>query len=121
MRVTSMVAGLALVLAACGGEKPADGAMTSDGAAPAATETPSATTGATHDVDMTFENNEYKFVPAEFSAKPGDVIRFHNKMGARTTCTSGLTASRLAPRPRSRSIARCRRWCPSCSLPRARS
>lgn len=82
MRVTSMVAGLALVLAACGGEKPADGATTSDGAAPAGTEAPAATaTGATHDVDMTFENNEYKFVPAEFSVKPGDVIRFHNKLG----------------------------------------
>lgn len=81
MRVTSMVAGLALVLAACGGEKPADGAMTSDGAAPAGTGAPAETTGATHDVDMTFENNEYKFVPAAFSAKPGDVIRFHNKLG----------------------------------------
>ena len=81
MRVTSMVAGLALVLAACGGEKPADGAMTTGGEAPAGTEAPAAAAGATHDVDMTFENNEYKFVPAEFSAKPGDVIRFHNRQG----------------------------------------
>ena len=83
MRVTSMVAGLALVLAACGGEKKAEEKSTTaaleqpSAAAPAA----EAAGGANHDVTMTLEGSTYKFDPAELSIKAGDVVTFHNKSG----------------------------------------
>jgi plastocyanin len=83
MRVTSMVAGLALVLAACGGEKKAEEKTTT--AAPeqpsAAAPAPEAASGANHDVNMTLEGSTYKFDPAELSIKAGDVVTFHNKSG----------------------------------------
>ncbi|MBA2627899.1 MAG: cupredoxin domain-containing protein [Gemmatimonadales bacterium] len=84
MRVTSIVAGLALVLAACGGEKAGNGAATTtDSAAMSNTAgTATATAGATHDVDMVMEGTQPKFVPASVTVKAGDVIRFHNKSGA---------------------------------------
>ncbi len=54
MRATTMVVGMALALAACGGkgeeQKPADGAP----AAPA----PAAATGATHEVAMDFDGKK---------------------------------------------------------------
>ncbi len=83
MRVTSMMAGLALVLAACGGEKKADNAAaTTDSTAMS---TPAmnapATAGATHDVDMVMDGTQPKFQPASINVKAGDVIRFHNKSG----------------------------------------
>lgn len=82
MRVTSMVAALAVVLAACGGEKKADdgqAAMT-DSAAAAPAAAPQ-TAGATHDVDMTMVDGQPRFVPAELTIKPGDAVRFINKEG----------------------------------------
>src|SRR5436309_291497 len=83
MRVTSMVAGLALVLAACGGEKKAEEKTTT--AAPeqpsAAAPAPEAAGGANHDVNMMLEGSTYKFDPAELSIKAGDVVTFHNKSG----------------------------------------
>ena len=84
MRVTSMVAGLAFVLAACGGEKKAADQSTTatppeqPAAAPAAA--PSGG-GGTHDVNMVLEGSTYKFDPAEITIKAGDVINFHNKSG----------------------------------------
>lgn len=78
MRVTSMVAGLALMLAACGGgDQQADTQTTTadSAAAPAAT-------GTTHEVEMTMVGTDYRFVPAEFTVKPGDVVRFTNVKGA---------------------------------------
>ena len=83
MRVTSMVAGLALVLAACGGEKKAEDRSTTatpeqPAAAPAAA---SAAGGATHDVNMVLEGSTYKYDPAELTIKAGDVVNFHNKSG----------------------------------------
>ena len=78
MRVTSMVAGLALVLAACGGEKAANNqAAATDTAAP----TMAAPAGATHDVDMVMDGTQPKFVPATLTVGANDVIRFHNKSG----------------------------------------
>jgi plastocyanin len=83
MRVISMVAGLALVLAACGGEKKAEEKTTTatpeqpSAAAPA----PEAAGGANHDVNMMLEGSTYKFDPAELSIKAGDVVTFHNKSG----------------------------------------
>jgi plastocyanin len=83
MRVTSMVAGLAIVLAACGGEKKAEDQSTTttpdqSAAAPAAAP---AAGGATHDVNMVLEGGAYKFDPADLTIKSGDVINFHNKSG----------------------------------------
>ena len=85
MRVTSMLAGLAIVLAACGGEKKAEDQSTTTAtpeqpaAAPAAA--PAAGGGATHDVSMVLDGSTYKFDPAELTIKVGDVINFHNKSG----------------------------------------
>ena len=81
MRVTSMVAGLAIVMAACGGEKKAEDQSTTatpeqPAAAPAA-----AGGGATHDVSMVLDGAKYKFDPAELTIKAGDVVNFHNKSG----------------------------------------
>jgi plastocyanin len=87
MRMTSMMAGLAIVLAACGGENKgsnqqaaSDQPAASDQAgAPAAT-TPAAT-GATHDVNMVLEGSSYKYVPERLTIKPNDLVRYHNKSG----------------------------------------
>jgi plastocyanin len=90
MRMTSMAAGLAIVLAACGGEQrsadqqAAPGQDSAPASTPAAT-TPSATTptagGATHDVNMVLEGSQYKYVPDQLTVGPNDLIRYHNKSG----------------------------------------
>jgi plastocyanin len=85
MRATSMVAGLAIVLAACGGEKKAENQTTTaapeqPAAAPAAAPEASGG-GANHDVNMVLDGSTYKFDPAELTIKAGDVITFHNKSG----------------------------------------
>ena len=75
-----MVAGLAIVLAACGGEKKAsEPAAAPDAGAPAAA--PASAQGATHDVNMVLEGSNYKYVPAELTVGPNDVVRYHNKSG----------------------------------------
>jgi plastocyanin len=87
MRMTSMVAGLAVVLAACGGEKKTQGqpaAADSAGApqpsAPAAAPAP-AGTGKTHDVNMVLDGSKYKYDPDNLTIQSGDVVRYHNKSG----------------------------------------
>jgi plastocyanin len=87
MRITSLAAGLAIALAACGGEKKA-GEQTAtppaDQAAPPAggeTAAPAAGGGATHDVDMVLDGSSYKYVPEKLTIKSGDVVRFHSKSG----------------------------------------
>jgi len=88
MRITSMVAGLTLVLAACGGEKKTEDQGTT--AAPEqqsapATNAPAANapagTGKTHDVQMVLEGSKYKFDPENLTIKSGDVVRYHNASG----------------------------------------
>ena len=74
MRNFSMVAGLALVLAACGGGEQADTAADTAAAAPAA----APVAGATHDVNMVQEGANYLFVPAALTIRAGDVVNFHN-------------------------------------------
>jgi len=79
MRGSFLVAGVVMVLAACGGEKKAE--------VPAATPAPDAAaaapapTGATVDVSMELVGSTYKYDPATITVKAGDVIRFHNKNG----------------------------------------
>jgi plastocyanin len=78
MRKHAVVAGLAVVMMACGGEKGATPAADSTAAAAPA---PAAATGATHDINMVLEGTSYKFVPAEFTIKVGDQVVFHNVSG----------------------------------------
>jgi plastocyanin len=80
MRVISMVAGLALVLAACGGgEKKADDQSTM--ATPEQPAAAPAASGGVHDVNMVLDGSTYKYDPAELTIKAGDVVNFHNKSG----------------------------------------
>jgi plastocyanin len=89
MRVISTMAALALVLAACGGEKKGTEGTTTDttataapaAGAPAAGGTAAAGTGATHDVQMTMVNGQPRYQPETIDAKPGDKIVFHNAEG----------------------------------------
>jgi plastocyanin len=86
MRMTSMVAGLAVVLAACGGEKKTqDQPVAGDSAGAPAQSAPAAAapaaTGKTHDVNMVLDGSKYKFDPDNLSIQAGDVIRYHNKSG----------------------------------------
>jgi plastocyanin len=86
MRVTSMVAGLAIALAACGGEKkPEAQSTTTTTAAPeqpaGAPAAAPASGGTNHDVNMVLDGSTYKFDPAELTIKAGDVVTFHNKSG----------------------------------------
>ena len=84
MRVTSMVAGLAIVLAACGGEKKAEDQSTTTATPEQPAAGPAAAPaggGATHDVSMVLDGGKYKYDPAELTIKAGDVVNFHNKSG----------------------------------------
>ena len=85
MRVTSMLAGLAFVLAACGGEQKTEDQQTTatpDQQAPApAGDAAPAAGGTTHDVNMVLEGSSYKYVPDQLTIKSGDVVRFHNVSG----------------------------------------
>ena len=77
MKNISVVAGVAIMLAACGGDKDATPAAdTTQAAAPAP-----APAGATHVVNMVLEGTSYKFVPNELSVKVGDQVNFHNVSG----------------------------------------
>jgi plastocyanin len=83
MRMTSMVAGLAVVLAACGGEKKSEGQPTAgdSAAAPGQAAPAPAATGKTHDVNMVLDGSKYKYDPDNLTIKSGDVVRYHNKSG----------------------------------------
>ena len=82
MQKISLIAGLAVVVAACGGENKAP--EQAPAATPAADMAPAAApaaTGATHDVNMEFDGKTYHFVPAALTIKAGDVVNFHNVSG----------------------------------------
>ena len=85
MRTTSIVAGLALALAACGGEKKADNQQTTttpeQQQQPAPPANAPAGTGKTHDVNMELDGSNYKFSPSSLVISVGDVVRYHNKSG----------------------------------------
>ena len=78
MRVPAMVAGVAMVLAACGGAK--TDAANPDSAKVAAAAP--AATGATHVINMVMEGTAYRFVPAEIAIKVGDKVVFKGVSGA---------------------------------------
>jgi plastocyanin len=79
MRVTAMVAGVAMMLVACGGEQ-APEAPAAD-AAPVAEAPAAATTGTTHEVQMIQEGMEYKYMPAALTIKAGDTVIFKSVSG----------------------------------------
>ncbi len=80
MQKMTLVAGLAVLAAACGGEKLA--ADQAPAATPAAAVAAApATTGTTHDVKMEFDGKTSRFVPAVLTIKTGDVVNFHNTSG----------------------------------------
>lgn len=83
MQKISLVAGMAVLVAACGGENKAPEQVPA--ATPVAVEaTPvaaPAATGATHDVKMEFDGKTYHFTPATLTIKTGDVVNFHNVSG----------------------------------------
>ncbi|HET6796224.1 MAG TPA: plastocyanin/azurin family copper-binding protein [Gemmatimonadales bacterium] len=91
MRTISIVAGLTVMLAACGGgekktqEQPATGGAPSAGAAdtsaPTPAAAPAAATGKSHDVNMVLDGSKYKFDPDNLTIQSGDVVRYHNKSG----------------------------------------
>lgn len=78
MRVSAIVAGVAIVLAACGGGKKADTAT--DTSAVTAVVVPGGA-GARHEVQMMLEGTTYKFVPAELTIAAGDVVVYKNVSG----------------------------------------
>ena len=78
MSKIAAVAGLAVLMAACGdksGDTPAAD-TTTVAAAPAP-----APAGATHDVNMVLEGTAYKFVPSDIAVRVGDQVVFHNVSG----------------------------------------
>jgi len=82
MKKISLVAGLAVLAAACGGENKApEQAAAATPAADMAPAAAPATTGATHDVKMEFDGKTYHFTPAALTIKAGDVVNFHNTSG----------------------------------------
>jgi plastocyanin len=93
MKISRILIGAAGMIAlACGGADNSNTATTGDTAAAAAATTPAPAptttgtaapiTGTTHEVRMVFENNEYKFVPANITVKAGDGIRWIMVSGA---------------------------------------
>lgn len=93
MQISKILLGAAsMFVMACGGADSADTATTGDTAAAVAAATPATTTpatgtlapitGTTHEVRMVFENNEYKFVPANITVKAGDGVRWTMVTGA---------------------------------------
>jgi plastocyanin len=83
MQKISLVAGLAVLVAACGGEKkaPEQAPAETPAAAEAAPAVAPAATGTTHDVKMEFDGKTYHFIPNALTIKAGDVVNFHNISG----------------------------------------
>jgi plastocyanin len=77
-----MVAGAALLVAACGGSKGGGSADSNKVAPPTANATTPAGTGTTHEVQMVLVGtNGYKFDPADITIKSGDVVVFKGVSG----------------------------------------
>lgn len=78
----AVVAGAAMVLAACGEKKAETAGDSAAGATAAAVTTPAAAmammpiTGETHEIKMVGDATTYKYEPAEITIKAGDGIKF---------------------------------------------
>mgnify|MGYP003492417443 CR=1 FL=1 len=81
MQKISLVAGLAVLMAACGGEKAPEQAPATTPAVGEVTAQAPAMTGTTYDVRMEFDGKTYHFIPATLTVKAGDVVNFHNTSG----------------------------------------
>jgi plastocyanin len=92
MRMTSMVAGLTMILTACGGggenrtgDQQAGTPDTAAANAPAANApggaAPAAGTGKSHDVKMVLDGSKYRYDPENLTIKSGDVVRYYNTSG----------------------------------------
>ncbi|HUR91766.1 MAG TPA: plastocyanin/azurin family copper-binding protein [Gemmatimonadaceae bacterium] len=118
MQITRILAGAAGMIAlACGGADNTNAAATGDTAAVVAAGTPATTTptpagtpaaisGTTHEVRMMFENNEYKFSPANLTIKVGDGVKWimvsggpHNAAFDAATVPASAKAQLLANMP----------------------
>src|SRR5688500_20184357 len=86
MSKIAAVAGLAVLMAACG-DKSAD-TPAADTTTVAAAPAP-APAGAAHDVHMVMEETGYNHVPAELSARAGDQVVLHNGSGGPHTVADG--------------------------------
>ena len=82
MRVPAMLAAVAMVLAACSGDKKADDTTNDTTPTAAVPAPPAAGTGTTHEVQMVQEGAEYKFLPANLTIKQGDVVVFKSVSGS---------------------------------------
>ncbi|CAN5684341.1 hypothetical protein BH23GEM1_BH23GEM1_00790 [soil metagenome] len=92
MKISRILLGAAGMIAlACGGadntntatgDTAAAAAATTTAGTPAAAGTLAPITGTTHEVRMVFENNEYKYVPADITIRAGDGIRWIMVSGA---------------------------------------
>lgn len=81
MRVPAIVVGVAMLVAACGGEKKAGTPADNTTPAPAAP-TAAAATGATHEIQMVQQGaTSFKFVPDNITIKTGDVVVFKSVSG----------------------------------------
>jgi plastocyanin len=82
MRVSAMVAGAALLVAACGGSKGGGSADTNKVTAPTTAAAPTAT-GTTHEIQMVMTGpTAYSFVPENTVIKAGDQVVFKGVSGA---------------------------------------
>ncbi|MGI8618481.1 MAG: plastocyanin/azurin family copper-binding protein [Gemmatimonadaceae bacterium] len=93
MKISRILFGaVGMIALACGGADTSNTATTVDTAAGVDATTPAATpaaagtlapiTGTTHEIRMVFENNEYKFSPANLTVNAGDGIRWIMVSGA---------------------------------------
>ena len=84
MRVNSLAAGFAILVAACGGGEQKAGEEQQTTATPAQQGAPApapAAGGTTHTVNMVLEGSAYKYVPEQLTIKSGDVVNFVNVSG----------------------------------------
>jgi plastocyanin len=81
MRAITLVAGAALVLGACGGEKKAEQQPATPAGQEAAPAAAPAATGAVHEVQMEFDGKKAWYDPDTLTIKPGDVVKWIVKSG----------------------------------------
>lgn len=77
-----MIAALALVALACGGDKGGQPQSAPAGEAAQPSAAPAATgTGTVHEVSMELKDGKYVFIPVTLTIKPGDTVKWINTSG----------------------------------------